>query len=64
MLDDAFKKQRAQTVRDLAAKANDSFIKRRLLDLATRYEDTGSSASRTLATLDLQFKSKGTGSEQ
>ncbi|KJC62477.1 hypothetical protein UP10_03990 [Bradyrhizobium sp. LTSPM299] len=37
MLDDQFKKQRASLVRDLAARA-DPFIRRRLLDLAARYE--------------------------
>jgi hypothetical protein len=41
MLDEEFKKQRARTVRDLAEKANDPFIKRRLLDLVSRYEDDG-----------------------
>ena len=37
MLDDEFNKQRATLVRDLASRA-DPFIKRRLLDLALRYE--------------------------
>ncbi|MFK4534226.1 hypothetical protein ABIA00_002409 [Bradyrhizobium ottawaense] len=37
MLDDEFNKQRASLVRDLASRA-DPFIKRRLLDLASRYE--------------------------
>jgi hypothetical protein len=37
MLDDEFNKQRASLVRDLASRA-DPFIKRRLLDLAARYE--------------------------
>ncbi|MGY3134554.1 hypothetical protein ACVWZM_005236 [Bradyrhizobium sp. USDA 4501] len=37
MLDDEFNKQRANLVRDLASRA-DPFIKRRLLDLALRYE--------------------------
>ena len=37
MLDEEFKKQRARTVRDLAAKATDPFIKGRLLDLAARH---------------------------
>jgi hypothetical protein len=37
MPDDEFNKQRASLVRDLASRA-DPFIKRRLLDLATRYE--------------------------
>ncbi|MCP3463046.1 hypothetical protein [Bradyrhizobium sp. CCGUVB23] len=38
MLDDEFNKQRSILIRDLADKADDPFIKRRLLDLATRYE--------------------------
>ena len=37
MLDDEFKKHRARLVRDLAEKADPS-TKRRLLDLAARYE--------------------------
>lgn len=37
MPDDNFNKQRAKLVRDLATKA-DPFIRRRLLDLAKRYE--------------------------
>jgi hypothetical protein len=64
MLDNEFKKERASTVRDLAEKANDPFIKARLLDLATRYEDARPLASKGLTTLDLQFKSKGIGSER
>lgn len=39
MLDKEFKQERAQTARDLAAIPNDPFIKKRLLDLAARYED-------------------------
>ncbi|QIG96777.1 hypothetical protein [Bradyrhizobium sp. 6(2017)] len=38
MLDDEFNKQRAILVRDLADRADDPFIKRRLLALAARYE--------------------------
>ncbi|MBR0875028.1 hypothetical protein JQ633_32040 [Bradyrhizobium tropiciagri] len=38
MLDNEFKKQRAILIRDLAEKADDPFIKQRLLALATRYE--------------------------
>jgi len=64
MLDDAFKKQRARTVRELAEKANDPFIKGRLLDLATRYEDGGPKSPTPLTPLDLQFESRGTGSER
>ena len=39
MLDEEFRKQRASLVRDLANRA-DPFIKKRLLALASRYEDT------------------------
>ncbi len=64
MLDDEFKKERARTVRDLAEKANDPFIKDRLLNLASRYEDDRPRTSNRLTTVDLQFKSKGTESER
>ena len=64
MLSDAFKKERAQTVRDLANKANDPFIKNRLLDLASRYEDTRPPAIIPLMPMNLHFKTQGTGSEQ
>ncbi len=64
MLDDEFKKERARTVRDLAEKANDHFIKDRLLNLASRYEDDRPRTSNRLTTVDLQFKSKGTESER
>jgi hypothetical protein len=64
MLDEEFKKQRAQTVRDLAEKANDPFIKKRLLDLASRYEDGGSKTPTPLTPVDLQFESRGTGPER
>jgi hypothetical protein len=37
MLDDDFNRQRAVLIRELASRA-DPFIKRRLLDLASRYE--------------------------
>jgi hypothetical protein len=63
MLDEEFKKQRARTVRDLAEKANDPFIKGRLLDLAARYED-GFRPPTTLTPADLQFASRGTGPER
>jgi hypothetical protein len=39
MLDQEFKRQRARTVRDLADKATDPIIKKRLQDLAARYEE-------------------------
>ena len=64
MLDEEFKKQRARTVRDLAERANDPFIKRRLLDLVTRYEDGGSKTPTPLTPVDLQFASRGTGPER
>ena len=64
MLSDAFKKERAQTVRDLANKANDPFIKNRLLELAERYEDTRPRTVIPLTPINLQFKTQGTGSEQ
>jgi hypothetical protein len=64
MLDKEFEKDRARTVRDLAEKANDPFIKERLVNLASRYEDGRPRTSKQLTTLDLQFKSKGTGSER
>ncbi|QOZ24132.1 hypothetical protein [Bradyrhizobium sp. CCBAU 51753] len=38
MLDDEFNEQRSILIRDLADKADDPFIKRRLLDLVFRYE--------------------------
>jgi hypothetical protein len=62
MLDTEFKKQRAQTARELAAIATDRFTKRRLLDLAARYEDDDSPARSPLTPIDLKFKSHGTGS--
>ncbi|MBR0939490.1 hypothetical protein [Bradyrhizobium jicamae] len=37
-MDDDFRKRHARLVRDLADKAADPFIKRRLQDLASRYE--------------------------
>ena len=64
MLDKEFKKQRARTVRELAEKARDPFIKQRLLDLVSRYEDDGSKASTPLTPVDLEFASRGTGSER
>jgi hypothetical protein len=64
MLDEEFRKQRARIVRDLAAKANDPFIKGRLLDLATRYEDDGLKHPTTLTPIDLKLESRGTGTER
>ena len=58
MLDEEFKKQRARTVRDLAEKATDPFIKKRLQDLAARYKDAPK--SRTMLTPNhLRFASRG-----
>ncbi len=64
MLDEEFRKQRAQTVRDLAEKATDPFIKGRLLDLASRYEGDGPKISKPLTPVNLQFASRGTGPER
>jgi hypothetical protein len=64
MLDEQFKEQRARTVRDLAEKAIDPFIKGRLLDLATRYEDGGPKNPTPLTPVDLQFASRSTGPER
>ena len=64
MLDEEFKKQRARTVRDLADKAADPFIKRRLQDLAARYEDDGLKHPTTLTPIDLKLESRGTGTER
>jgi hypothetical protein len=64
MLDEQFKKQRARTVRDLAEKAIDPFIKGRLLDLAARYEDGKPKTPTPLTPVDLQFASRSTGPER
>ena len=64
MLDSEFKKRRAQTARELAAIAIEHFTKKRLLDLAARYEDDDFSARTSLTPVDLDFKSHGTGSER
>ena len=57
MLDEKFKKQRAKAVRDLAEKA-DPFIKRRLLDLAARYEGDDRATPKPTP-IDLQFPNQG-----
>jgi hypothetical protein len=62
MLDKEFKKQRAQTARDLAAISNDPFIKQRLLDLAARYEDNR--PPTTLTPVDLGTRRHRMGSER
>ena len=64
MLDEEFRKQRAKTVRYLADKAADPFIKGRLLDLVARYEDDGIKPPTTLTPIDLEFASCGTGPER
>ena len=62
MLDKEFKKQRAQTARDLAAISNDPFIRQRLLDLAARYEDDR--PSTTVTPVDLGTRSHRLDSER
>ena len=49
-MDEAFMKQRAKEVRDLAAKA-DPFIKQRLLDLADQYDARIGKPSRAVREL-------------
>ncbi len=49
-------------MRDLAEKAADLFIKRRLLDLVGRYEDDDFKTAST--PIDLQLESRGTGPEK
>ena len=44
-------------MRDLAEKAADPFIKRRLLDLVARYEDDDFKTASTPTSIDLQFES-------
>ena len=63
MLDSEFRKQRAQVLRELAEKANDPFIKRRLLALMSRYDDSATKGT-PLTPTDLKFHSQGTGSER
>ena len=63
MLDSEFRKQRAQVLRELAEKANDPFIKKRLLALMSRYDDSVTTRS-PLTPTDLKFQSQGTGSER
>jgi hypothetical protein len=61
MLDHEFKKQRARTVRELADKAVDPFIKKRLQDLAARYEDDGLKPPTKLTPIDVEFANRGAG---
>lgn len=63
MLDAEFKRQRAQTVRELSQKATDPFIKARLVKLIARYEDSVVNRA-SLAPVDLKSQRQGTGSER
>jgi len=64
MLDQKFRNDRAKLVRELAAKA-DPFIKRRLLELAGRYEGEESRPTLHNTPADLQIVgSLGTGPER
>lgn len=60
MLDAEFKRQRAQTVRELAEITTDLFIKQRLIKLVGRYEDGAVAARTPLTPVDLKFPSQGT----
>jgi hypothetical protein len=64
MLDQEFTEQRARTVRELADKAADPFIRQRLQDLAARYEGDVPKPPTPLTPVDLEFTSRGTGSER
>ena len=59
MLDKEFKRQRARTVRDLADTATDPFIKKRLQDLAARYEDDRERPPAKLTPTDQPFTLRG-----
>jgi hypothetical protein len=61
MLDEEFKKQRARTVRELADKAADPFIKKRLQDLAARYEDGDLKRPTQIPPIDVEFANRGMG---
>jgi hypothetical protein len=63
MLGQEFMKQRARTVREMAEKA-DPFIKKRLQELAARYEDDGLRPPTPLTPVNLKFASQSTGSER
>jgi hypothetical protein len=58
MLAEQFRKQRAALLRELSTKA-DPFIKRRLLDLAKRYEGPERRVT-PLTPIDLQIKTQDT----
>jgi hypothetical protein len=64
MLEPEFRQQRARTVRNLADQAADPFIKKRLQDLASRYEDDRLKPPSPLTPNDLKFTSRSTGSER
>jgi hypothetical protein len=64
VLDGEFVRQRAQTVRELAEKATDPFIKQRLVNLVARYESGYIAARTPLTPIDLEFRGQGNGSEQ
>ena len=64
MLDAEFKRQRAQTVRELAQLTTDPFIKQRLIKLVARYEEGGVAARTPLTPVDLECQNQGTGSER
>jgi hypothetical protein len=63
MLESEFKRQRAKLVRELADQTTDPFIKRRLLALASRYDDSGTTPSAPTS-IHLQFKDWSIGSER
>jgi len=56
VIDDQFRKERAQLARDLADKA-DPFIKGRLLDLAARYESGERRSAPARTAQDMQLVS-------
>lgn len=64
MLDAEFKRQRAQTVRELAEVTTDPFIKQRLIKLAERYEECGVAPHTPLTPVDLKISRQRTGSER
>jgi hypothetical protein len=64
MLDNEFKKERARTARDLAAIANDPFTKKRLLDLAARYEGNDVATRTKTTPVDFEIIGHRAGSER
>ena len=63
MLESEFKRQRAKLVRELADQTTDPFIKRRLLALASRY-DNSSTTPAPPTSIHPNFKNSRFGSEQ